>query len=205
MLVQFKNLGDCLIFLKMKLSLKKLGSRKSSSRRSAAAEVDPVDPVVKELTATFKVFDKDGDGKISKSELGVVLRSLGDDMSDDELEEVILKVDGDGDGFIDLQEFIGFHTGRTAGSGDEMSMSKSRNAGVSSEEKYALKAAFDVFDVDRNGFISAEELQRVMLSLGDKKASLAECRHMINCVDKDGDHMVDFKEFQCLMSDAFVC
>jgi len=159
---------------------------------------------VKELTATFRVFDKDGDGKISKSELGVVLRSLGDDMSDDELEEVIVKVDGDGDGFIDLQEFICFHTGRTAASRDETAMSQSRDVGVSSEEKFALQAAFDVFDLDKNGFISAEELQRVMWSLGDTKASLAECRHMINCVDKDGDHMVDFNEFQHLMSDAFV-
>lgn len=187
----------------MKLSLRKLGSRRGSSRRTAVAEVDPI---VRELTATFKVFDKDGDGKISKSELGFVLRSLGDDMSDDELEEVIVKVDGDGDGFIDLQEFVCFHTGRTsASSGDETSMSGSGDVGVSNEEKYALQAAFDVFDVDKNGFISAEELQRVMWSLGDKKASLTECRHMISCVDKDGDHMVDFNEFQCLMSDAFVC
>lgn len=191
----------------MKLGLKKLGSR-SSSRRLAMAEVDSIAAqIVKELTAIFKVFDKDGDGKISKSELGVVLRSLGDDMSDDELDEVIVKVDGDGDGLIDLQEFIRFHTRKTASENDEIARtaSKSRDGARSSEEEFALRAAFDVFDVDKNGFISAEELQRVMWSLGDKKTSLAECRHMINCVDKDGDHMVDFNEFQCLMSSAFVC
>lgn len=200
----------------MKLSFPKLGSRSSSRRKEAAREAvevdsEPVAPLVKEPTATFKVFDKDGDGKISKSELGVVLRSVGDDMSDDELEEVIAKVDGDGDGFIDLQEFISFHTGRSTAAASEDGMARTtstsgrRDGGVSSDEKYALRAAFEVFDVDKNGFISAEELQRVMCSLGDKKASLAECRHMINCVDKDGDHMVDFNEFQCLMSDAFVC
>jgi calcium-binding protein CML len=44
-----------------------------------------------------------------------------------------------------------------------------------------------------------------MRSLGDKQTSLAKCRHMINCVDKDGDSMVDFNEFQCLMSGTFVC
>lgn len=182
----------------MKLSLKRLGSR-GSSRRTAMAEVavDPIALLVKELTTTFKVFDQDGDGKISKSELASVLSSLGDDMSDDELDQVIVKVDGDGDGFIDLQEFIGFHTGTTT--------TASPIASTSGDETYALRAAFDVFDVDKNGFISAEELQRVMRSLGDKKTSLAECRHMINCVDKDGDQMVDFNEFQCLMSSAFVC
>jgi calcium-binding protein CML len=172
-------------------------------------EVDPVAPLVKELTATFKVFDKDGDGRISKSELGVVLRSLGDDLSDDELDEVVEKVDRDGDGFIDLEEFVSFHTGRAStASSDEYSVSRTPSKsgdGASSDEKCALQAAFEVFDVDKNGFISAEELQRVMRSLGDKQTSLAECRHMINCVDKDGDSMVDFNEFQCLMSGTFVC
>ena len=156
---------------------------------------------MKGLAATFKEFDKDGDGRISRSELGVVMRSVGDDMSDDELDEVIVKVDGNGDGFIDLQEFIAFHT-ENAGSRDTSVSSKCR---ALTGENYALQAAFEVFDVDRNGFISAEKLQRVMRSLGDENTSLAECRHMINCVDKDGDKMVDFNEFPCLMSGTFVC
>jgi calcium-binding protein CML len=120
-----------------------------------------------------------------------------------------VKEDGDGDGFIDLQEFISLYAGRasTASRGDAISRtpSKSGSDGASSNEKCALQAAFEVFDVDKNGFISTEELQRVMRSLGDKQTSLAKCRHMINCVDKDGANMIDFHEFQCLMSDTFVC
>ena len=162
--------------------------------------VEVVDPLVKELTATFNVFDQDGDGRISRSDLGDVLRSLGDQMSDDELDEVLVKVDGDGDGFIDLGEFISFHTAVHA-----RASSVSQTSGSGSDETHALQAAFEVFDADRNGFISAEELQTVMRSLGDKHTSLAECRHMIECVDKDGDNMVDFNEFQCLMSGTFVC
>ena len=69
----------------MKLGLKRLGSRKTSSRRDIPVAVDGASSVVKELTAAFGVFDKDGDGKISKCELGSVLRSLGDAMSDDEV------------------------------------------------------------------------------------------------------------------------
>ena len=118
-----------------------------------AAPVEMLDPLVKELTATFNVFDQDGDGRISRSDLGVVLRSLGDQMSDDELDEVLVKADGDGDGFIDLGEFISFHTAahvRASGAG---------SVPQTGDETHALQAAFEVFDADRNGFISAEELQ----------------------------------------------
>lgn len=161
-------------------------------------ELAPSPVLVKELTSTFKVFDKDGNGKISKCELGEVLRSLGDSMTDSELDEVMANLGGD-DGCINLQQFISFHTDKPA-------------AGLSSEdddndddpEVVALKSAFAMFDIDKNGFISAEELQRVMRTLGDMHTSLAECRHMISCVDRDGNQMVDFSEFRSLMSGTSV-
>lgn len=186
----------------MKLGLKSWRKR-SSSRKSednaAAESTDTRSPLVKELTATFEVFDRDGDGRISKSELGTVLRSLGDDLSDSELDELMSKVDGDGDGFIDLQEFIGFHTQKSARTSDA-SHSSSSSIDEADEEEYALQAAFDVFDANKDGFISAEDLRRVMCSLGDEHTSLAECSHMIDCVDNDGNQLVDFTEFQALMS-----
>jgi len=152
--------------------------------------------LVKELTATFKVFDKDGNGKICKRELGEVLRSLGDNLTDSELDEVMASLGGD-DGCIDLPQFITFHTSKPrssiSGSSDD-----------DDPEIVALRSAFAVFDVDNNGFISAEELQTVMRTLGDKHTSLDECRHMISCVDLDGNNMVDFSEFRSLMSGTSV-
>lgn len=172
------------------------------------AAMEPSAVLVKELTATFKVFDKDGNGKICKSELGDVLRSLGDDLTDCELDEVMAKLGGD-DGCINLQQFISFHTDKPAGAAVSRSSSTgSRRTHQADEiddpEVAALKSAFAVFDIDKNGFISAEELQRVMFTLGDKHTSLDECRHMINCVDKDGNQMVDFSEFRSLMSGTSV-
>lgn len=165
-------------------------------------EAPPVaDPVlVKELTATFRVFDKDGNGKISKEELGEVLRSLGDNLTDCELDEVMANLGGD-DGCIDLPQFITFHTNKTPVSS---SSSGASDAEDEDPEMAALRSAFAVFDVDKNGFISAEELQRVMRTLGDKHTSLEECRHMISCVDRDGNQMVDFSEFRSLMSGTSV-
>lgn len=154
--------------------------------------------LLKELTATFKVFDKDGNGKICRQELGAVLRSLGDDVTNEELDGVMANLGGD-DGCIDLAQFIAIHTNSSRSSRTSVDEGDENDP-----DMVALKSAFAVFDVDKNGFISAEELQRVMRTLGDKHTSLEECRHMISCVDRDGNQMVDFSEFRILMSGTSV-
>lgn len=42
------------------------------------------------------MFDKDGDGSITTKELGIVMRSLGQNPTEQELQEIINEVDVDG-------------------------------------------------------------------------------------------------------------
>ncbi|KAG8044099.1 hypothetical protein GUJ93_ZPchr1274g29021 [Zizania palustris] len=62
---------------------------------------------------------------------------------------------------------------------------------------------FDVFDGNKDGLISAEELGTVLGSLGlhrhGGRPAVAECRYMIRLVDSDGDGMVSFEEFKRMM------
>jgi len=58
-----------------------------------------------ELLNAFKVFDKDGSGTISTEELKNVLRSLGENLTDADLDEMVKLADKNGDGQIDC-EFI---------------------------------------------------------------------------------------------------
>ncbi|CAJ1936789.1 unnamed protein product [Sphenostylis stenocarpa] len=135
-----------------------------------------------ELEQVFKKFDVNGDGKISASELRSIMGSLGQAATEQEVDNMIREVDGDGDGCISLQEFIELNT-----------------KGVDSDEVLEnLKDAFSVFDIDGNGFITADELNTVMQSLGEE-CSLAECRRMIGGVDSDGDGNIDFEEFRVMM------
>ncbi|CAK6959471.1 calcium-binding protein 7 [Scomber scombrus] len=61
---------------------------------------------VEEIREAFKVFDRDGNGFISKQELGVAMRSLGYMPNEVELEVIIQRLDMDGDGQVGFEEFV---------------------------------------------------------------------------------------------------
>jgi calmodulin len=60
-----------------------------------------------EFKEAFSLFDKDGDGTISTKELGQVMRTLGQNPTEAELNHMIKEVDVDGNGEIDFDEFVG--------------------------------------------------------------------------------------------------
>jgi calmodulin len=61
-----------------------------------------------------------------------------------------------------------------------------------------FKEAFDIFDVDGGGTITAEELGVVMKSLG-QKPTRAQLEAMVREIDADGDGAIDFPEFLTMM------
>ncbi|ELT91897.1 hypothetical protein CAPTEDRAFT_183622 [Capitella teleta] len=58
-----------------------------------------------DIKLAFKIFDTDGDGSISVSELRHVMTNLGDKLSEEEADELLNAVDIDGDGVINFEEF----------------------------------------------------------------------------------------------------
>ncbi|KAK7340558.1 hypothetical protein VNO77_21264 [Canavalia gladiata] len=67
-----------------------------------------------------------------------------------------------------------------------------------------VKHAFDVFDENKDGFIDARELQRVLCILGLKEASVLEnCHKMISNFDENQDGRIDFTEFVKIMENSF--
>ena len=53
---------------------------------------------IAEFKEAFSLFDKDGDGTITTKELGTVMRSLGQNPTEAELQDMINEVDADGKG-----------------------------------------------------------------------------------------------------------
>ena len=51
------------------------------------------DERVEEFKAAFQLFDKDGDGTITSKELGTIMRSLGHNPSQEELQKLVAETD----------------------------------------------------------------------------------------------------------------
>ncbi|XP_009356047.2 probable calcium-binding protein CML27 [Pyrus x bretschneideri] len=147
----------------------------------APTSTDPKPAVTDEVRKVFKSFDSNGDGKISVNELGNVLTALGSTVSDDELKRFMVDLDTDNDGFICLDEFNAFW------------VAGPKDGGVTE-----LKDAFDLYDQDRNGLISANELHLVLNRL-NMPCTIEDCHRMIKTVDADGDGNVNFEEFKKMM------
>lgn len=60
----------------------------------------------KELRQAFTLFDKRGCGYICASDIRAILQCMGEDLTEEEIDEMIAEVDIDGDGRIDYDEFI---------------------------------------------------------------------------------------------------
>jgi Ca2+-binding EF-hand superfamily protein len=135
-----------------------------------------------EFKEAFALFDKDGDGAITTKELGTVMRSLGQNPTEAELQDMINEVDQDGSGTIDFPGFLTL-------------MARKMQDSDSEEE---IQEAFRVFDKDGGGFISAAELRHVMTNLGEKLTD-AEVDEMVRESDADGNGQVNYEEFVKLM------
>ncbi|GMN70338.1 hypothetical protein TIFTF001_039382 [Ficus carica] len=137
-----------------------------------------------EIKKVFNHFDTNGDGKISVTELGDVLKAPGTEVKPIDLQPVMDELDSDHNGGISLEEFAAF-------------CRQGCDDGGSSE----LREAFDLYDQDNNGLISTAELHLVLNRLG-MKCSVDDCRRMIVSVDGDGDGDgdVNFDEFRKMMT-----
>ncbi|KAJ6860008.1 calmodulin-like protein 3 [Populus alba x Populus x berolinensis] len=137
-----------------------------------------------ELKRVFQMFDRNGDGKITKKELNDSLENLGIFIPDKELTQMIETIDVNGDGCVDIDEFGELYQSLM----DEK------------DEEEDMREAFKVFDQNGDGFITVDELRSVLQSLGLKQGrTLEDCKRMIMKVDVDGDGMVDYKEFKKMM------
>nr|POF08019.1 calmodulin-related protein [Quercus suber] len=172
------------ITYKLSLSLSLSSSRSCCLRFPKTTKMADqlTDDQISEFKEAFSLFDKDGDGCITTKELGTVMRSLGQNPTEAELQDMINEVDADGNGTIDFPEFLNL-------------MARKMKDTDSEEE---LKEAFRVFDKDQNGFISAAELRHVMTNLGEKLTD-DEVDEMIREADVDGDGQINYEEFVKVM------
>jgi calmodulin len=140
------------------------------------------DEQIAEFKEAFSLFDRDGDGHITTKELGTVMRSLGQNPDERELQDLINDIDADGNGNIDFPEFL--------------SLMAKKMKDTDTEEE--LIEAFKVFDTEGNGVISAMRLRELMETLGTK-LPCSEVDEMIQEADINRDGRINYVDLVRLM------
>ena len=140
------------------------------------------DQQLDEFREVFELFDKDGGGTISNSELGIVMRTLGQNPSENEIEAMIKEVDVDGNGEIDFEEFCRL-------------MVRQMEQNEPAEE---LVEVFRIFDKNNNGQIDWYDLGVAFRECGER-VSDEDLKEMIEEHDADGDRALNFNEFVKMM------
>lgn len=137
---------------------------------------------IQELEETFRLFDKDANGRLSVEEAGKLWRSIAPtcNPTQSEIQEMFDMIDKDGSGSIDCKEFLSW---------------VSANGKKEEDPVAVMRDAFKVFDRDGNGYITRAELKRIMTELGEDPLSSDEIDALMRNFDDDGDGRINYEEF----------
>ena len=136
----------------------------------------------KDLKEIFLIIDADHDGKISYEELkNEYLKITGEIEAEEIVEKIMNEVDSDKNGYIEYSEFL--------------------KANIDTKKFLSKKnfdEAFQLFDKDGNGKISAEELKNILE--GDNIVDSNAWSKIIQEFDINGDGEIDIDEFNQLLN-----
>jgi len=143
------------------------------------------EPTVEELTAAFKLADKDGNGKLTAEELKDLMLTFAEDDEDKHevngmVDMLMAMCDQDGDKMLNYEELAQVISGKEP------------------DKKQKMQMMFRMFDTDGSGYVSKKELCKGMEMDDDPFMSLI-VNEMIGGVDKDEDGKLNFEEFCALM------
>ncbi len=128
---------------------------------------------IAEFKEAFSLYDEDGDGNLTTKQLGTVMRALGQNPTEAELQEIINDVDADGNGTINFP-------------GALLLMARKMKDTPTTDTEQELVETFKFFDLDGNGLISAAELRHGMNNIGENLTD-EDVDEMIRVADVDGD------------------
>lgn len=135
-----------------------------------------------DLHRIFKNLDKKNVGQVGIEELHHLLDQIGIHTTAEELEKFVGKAS------LDYINFFFFYE----------AMVKARKPDDHGRAEKDLQKAFEVFDLNGDGYISCDELHSVLSRLG--LLSGQDCKEMISVYDHNSDGVLDFAEFKNMMA-----
>lgn len=160
----------------------------NKTKKKAEPKDPPVDDVKKpssaydritEMKEMFKLFDLDGDGFITREELGKLMFSLGRVSTQEETQKALEEIDQNGNDKIEMDEFTTW---------------MEKNYTLSPNKVEDIVQAFKIFDLDGNGWISCEEFKHILMKFGGEFTE-DEVEHIFRESDLNNDGKLAYAEF----------
>lgn len=161
------------------MALAGLGRRRSSSIKKEFTEKE-----LQELRTAFDLLDRNQDGKVTTREFKIMLNNLGIDVKETIIEQLIKSASHAGKELIDENDFLKFVK-------QIQDLFPVRN-NTSEDEEQDLLAAFKVFDLDNDGYITKDELRIAMEMIGEE-ISEDQLNHIMEIADTDKDGKINYR------------
>lgn len=154
------------------------GTAQPQPERPRSTELE----LAQELRTAFELYSK-GMNSIPCKEVGYVLRTLGQNPTEDEIVTLVCEAGCDWEGNFTCEDFLNLASSSVAQQVNRLD---------------DVKVAFRAFDHNGDGNISREELKDAMIRFGHT-FSAEECEEMFQEADLNADGKIDFDEFLQMM------
>lgn len=135
------------------------------------------------LRECFKHFDTDGSGAIDVQELGNVFQAFGQDLSEQELEDMIRDVDHDGSGEIGFEDFL---------------MLMIHNFGSDESAEQEVQAEFQKHDPGNTGILTVAKAHAIVKDLCGDQLPDDEIAEIVAAADERNTGKVEYMKWESL-------
>eukprot|EP00659_Diplonema_papillatum_P006173 gene6173-9451_t len=135
------------------------------------------------LRECFNHFDSDGSGAIDVHELGNVFHAFGQELSDDELQQMIKDVDVDDSGEIEFEEFL---------------MLMIHNFGSDESAEQEVQNEFQKHDPENTGVLSTMQLKEIIGELCGEFLPFDEINEIVASADENNTGRVEYMKWESL-------
>ena len=140
----------------------------------------------------FEGIDLDRSGELDRNEIRELGVQLGAEMTDEELQSAMNEMDADGNGEVDLAEFLAWWKSARSSESTWARMIARRER--QEKEREWLRALFDHIDADGGGTLDLQEIGVMTSDLG-LSLTTVELSAAMEQMDRDNNGDVDFEEF----------
>lgn len=134
-----------------------------------------------EFKQNFNVFVRGTDGTIPHAQLGNVMRTIGQNFTEPEIDAMMKEVDVDQSGTLDVDEFLYLMT--------------LRMKDPDTEED--IKEGYHTWKPAGSKSVTAIDLKNVMAGLGEEFND-DDIEELMHAADQDGDWLISYEDFKAL-------